>query len=467
MNRFKIVAICTAPLLVGAAFWSDTLWFLAGFMLVPLFWGIEPLSKKHSLFAFCYFTAVSALVLAFPLFNFRSVQSFSIDEKTAGILFIIILGWALFLGLLAALTFFVSFSAIKNPLARVFLVPVLWVVFELIKTKLSFDLQWMFVGEPLVEFPALAVYARFGGSYLLSFLAMLLNISLYESLRYLVLRRFLWRYVPIAALGFMVLLLIAGGSSFTKKSAAGGGSIRVALVQPGSMFGVKPDDYYSVLQSRTEKILADSALFPNPDLLIIPGNYFSSKHQGAVESGQIPELANPLSFANSVLVGFSLRRGEELFQTNALFSQKEKIQLAFKQYLLPFSEYTPKIFHPLYALPVGVPKYTAKESNVVKISNGVAIGAISCSEEFVPLVARKAKKDGAKFLVITGSNDDFISSTAFKETLRAARFRAIENNVYVITALKSGISAIIDPNGRVLKQLGQDEQGVLNFEIPL
>ena len=103
----------------------------------------------------------------------------------------------------------------------------------------------------------------------------------------------------------------------------------------------------------------------------------------------------------------------------------------------------------------------------MSLSSGVKIGIISCSEEFVPELARRAKKSGADILVITGSNDDFLSSTAFKETQRAARFRALENNVYVVQVLKNGISSVIDPYGKVLTSLGTNEVGILIYDIPL
>ena len=46
-------------------------------------------------------------------------------------------------------------------------------------------------------------------------------------------------------------------------------------------------------------------------------------------------------------------------------------------------------------------------------------------------------------------------------------FRAIEKGVFFLRSANKGISAIIDNKGRIVKQLGRNEAGNIEFEVPL
>jgi len=48
-----------------------------------------------------------------------------------------------------------------------------------------------------------------------------------------------------------------------------------------------------------------------------------------------------------------------------------------------------------------------------------------------------------------------------------AVFRAIENQRTVVRSTNSGITCVIDPNGRILKQLDPFEEDVLVMDIPV
>jgi apolipoprotein N-acyltransferase len=53
-----------------------------------------------------------------------------------------------------------------------------------------------------------------------------------------------------------------------------------------------------------------------------------------------------------------------------------------------------------------------------------------------------------------------------RQHLFAARVRAIEEGLPVVRAANTGISAVIDPLGRVLVTLGLDRTGTIDFGLP-
>src|SRR3989338_6336902 len=457
-----------SPFLLGAAFWIDSLWFLAGFIFVPFFFGVKGLSRTKKLLASSFFILTSALVVAYPLFSFRSVQSSVLDWEKSALLMAIIVGWVLFLASLAVLTLWTGVSFYPNPLIKILILPLLWVAFEVVKPVLSFNLQWIFIGEPLIEFPPLAVYVRLGGTYLLSFLVMVFNVSFYESIKYLLsdIKNKI-RWIPLGVLGVLTSMFVGGGLFYTTDLPKSSKSLKVALVQPGSFYGVSQEDYYSEVRKRTLVLAAKSSL-KDIDLMVLPGNYSGPQRFNKFDRGAMAEVSAIASSSQAYIMGFTLRAADgNDYETHALVTRDQNAQLSHKEIFFPMSEYVPSIFKKIYSLPKGISHYAAGKNQVLSLSSGVKIGIISCSEEFVPELARRAKKSGADILVITGSNDDFLSSTAFVETQRAARFRALENNVYVLQVLKSGVSSIIDPYGRVLKSLGMNEEGILIYDIPL
>jgi apolipoprotein N-acyltransferase len=71
-------------------------------------------------------------------------------------------------------------------------------------------------------------------------------------------------------------------------------------------------------------------------------------------------------------------------------------------------------------------------------------------------------------LIVNISEDGwFGKSIGPDQHFAKAIFRAIENNTFLIRSTNSGISAIIDNKGNILKRMKRNEAGNIEFEIPL
>jgi apolipoprotein N-acyltransferase len=68
--------------------------------------------------------------------------------------------------------------------------------------------------------------------------------------------------------------------------------------------------------------------------------------------------------------------------------------------------------------------------------------------------------------VLNLSNDAWFGHTGFAEThLAHAPFRAVELRRWVVRATNTGISAFVDPAGRIVSRLGLFEEGVLRGRV--
>ena len=122
-----------------------------------------------------------------------------------------------------------------------------------------------------------------------------------------------------------------------------------------------------------------------------------------------------------------------------------------KIHLVPFGEYVPGW------LPGTVGKITSQVGNYVAgtryqaapIPEG-AIGIFICYESIFPQLVRRLTPAGPSVLVTISDDAWYGDSSAAYQHLEMARFRAIENHRFLLRSTNDGVTAVIDPYGRIL-----------------
>ncbi|MBI3002839.1 MAG: apolipoprotein N-acyltransferase, partial [candidate division NC10 bacterium] len=166
------------------------------------------------------------------------------------------------------------------------------------------------------------------------------------------------------------------------------------------------------------------------------------------------------SLGRPVLVGAPDRAaGEPIRLQNSamLFGPDGRLLAKYdKMHLVPFGEYVP--LKPLLffvdKVATGIGDFVPGETRTIFRVPGGTFAASICFEVIFPAEVRAAVAGGAEFLVNITNDAWFGRSAAPAQHLRMAAFRALETRRYLARAANTGISAAVDPYGRVLRSTG-------------
>jgi len=138
-----------------------------------------------------------------------------------------------------------------------------------------------------------------------------------------------------------------------------------------------------------------------------------------------------------------------------------------KIHLVPFGEYVPLAgrIAALRALVREVGSFTPGTRALPLPGPAGATGVAICYEVAYPSLYASEVVRGAQVLVTITNDGWYGDSAAPRQHLALAILRAAEARRYLVRAANTGISAVIDPYGRVVTHLGFDREGLITAEV--
>ncbi|MEW5878242.1 MAG: apolipoprotein N-acyltransferase [Acidobacteriota bacterium] len=164
-------------------------------------------------------------------------------------------------------------------------------------------------------------------------------------------------------------------------------------------------------------------------------------------------------------IGFGQR--ESFYNSMYVVAPEGTIARYDKVHLVPFGEYVPLLGRIAFLRPLvrEVGGFTpGREAHVLPGPEGFLGGAV-CYEVAFPLHVAEQVRKGAGMLVTVTNDGWYGDSAAPYQHLVLAILRAAENRRFLVRAANTGISAIVDPYGRVLQKLPLGQRGVIGESV--
>ena len=357
--------------------------------------------------------------------------------------------------------------------------PVIWVAIEALRSTMFGGLPWLLLGYTQHELLQVIQIADLGGIWLVSLLVAFVNAAVVHSRR----------EVRIAAVAALTLSSVYG--YFRLPTIAMVDGPKIAVVQPNIPQNLKRESLnLPALATDNYKKhygLTLRAAEEKPDLIVWPeaaiyrGLYLNMTAEPTWEEnawhGALldPAEKTGIPFMTGCLIT-EVRDGREDEYTNSallVLPGKGVVGRYDKTHLVPFAErywIFKKIVQAISGLRLAEMRPGAEFP--VWDLGPEKYGAQICYEAIFPEISREIARKGARFTVNISNDGWFKSSGELDQVLAMARFRSIENRMHVVRATNTGISAFIEPTGRIQSMLDvggkvKEVEGVLAGRIRL
>jgi apolipoprotein N-acyltransferase len=147
------------------------------------------------------------------------------------------------------------------------------------------------------------------------------------------------------------------------------------------------------------------------------------------------------------------------YNSAVLVEQGKPVFVYDKIHLVPFGEYEPfPLIHRVVKSVSSEIGGFAKGSKfgVAHLPDGYSFSAFICYEAIYPGEIRHFAAEGAQMFINISNDGWFGHSSAAEQHLRAARVRAVENRRWMLRVTNSGITASVDPYGRIFSPVPPD-----------
>lgn len=407
------------------------------------------------LFGYGYFMAGTywiAISLTVDADKFAWLIPFSLFGLSACFaLYFVLLGWL--------------YARIKTSsvTANTYLFAVLWVSIEYLRSVGIFGFPWNLIGYSITSMDFLLQAASVVGIFGLSTCVMVFVMGLLPMMHGAS-KRYATRF-HITTILIMMLLL-----SHTMLATEDNNKVareRIRIVQPNIEQSMKWEEGQSATIMRTLGALTRiESEAPPPSIIIWPETAVPFVLQA--NSDWVPHVASWLQNKSVLITGAVTLDSTGYGNGLAVITPQASVEARYnKRQLVPFGEFIPlRSVLPLDRIAPGPADFIrGNMQGPVAPSTHASFQAMICYESAFPWLAHTALERPDWLLTIT--NDAWFGQSAGPyQHFAMSRVRAVEQGLPVIRAANTGISAVIDARGRVIKSLRLGEQGIIDAALP-
>lgn len=338
-----------------------------------------------------------------------------------------------------------------------------FVLLEYVRSFLLTGFPWNMAGSMFAFSDMLIQTASAVGTYGLSFLLLVMTGAVYI---------FIKEHDKKAVFAFFGILFLMAGFGVFRLSVykQSDSEVKIRLVQPSIKQSLKWDE--SALEdnlrtyidmSRKTNLNGVKAVFWGETATAF------SPEDGVYYQNLIRQAVPQNGYLMTGVVRYD-KNNDALYNSLSVIDDAGKTVAFYdKNHLVPFGEYIPlRKYLPAWIRPVAnqiADLQKGEKFKVLKVSGLPPFGALICYEIIFPddVINRKNKP---QFIVVASNDGWYGQSFGPYQHFVAAQLRAIEEGITIIRSANNGISAVIDPLGRVGEKLNLNEVGFKDVFLP-
>ncbi len=451
-------AVMSAIILV-LAFPPFNIGFLAWGALMPFMYALDGAGRRKGFFLGLVFGFFFFLGTVYWVVN--SMSNYGGIPLSTSILLMLLL--VATLGIYTGLFGLFSTMAFRyeRPAIRMILIPSLWVTVEYLRGYITyFGFPWILIGYSQMPYLPVIQVSDITGVWGVSFLVLMVNAAGYELIRAIHGKKgkLPFKEAMIAAVALVVV--VAYGVVRIKEvdlDEKKWKDLRVGIAQGSIDQSLKWNPSFERDTIRIYGDLSDKESGEGARFIVWPETavpfYLGEDQDRGATVRDIAKKADIYILTGSPSYNYNAESGAvSYFNSAYLLDPTGDITGRYdKMRLVPYGEYVPlKRFFPfIKKLTVGVGEFSSGRDPEPMRFNGGKVGALICFESIFPDIAGDEVRAGATVLANITNDAWFGRTSAPYQHFEMAAMRAVENKVFLLRAANTGISAVVDPVGRV------------------
>lgn len=488
-NSINWIGALFSALLLTLSFPKWNLWILGFFALVPAFFSLISIKDNKNVIAFSFI---------FGIFHFSTLLYWLVYTLTKYghlpliVSFFLLLLLSSYLALYYVILFYTNFK-LKIFEYPNFLKALFWGLSftgtEYLRGKLLTGFTWGQLGYLLSNFSLLLQSADLWGIWGLSFTVALINYYIFFLLYFFFispkpLKNHKFLITNFSFLFFFGALFCYGiykenlwKNLLSEKKEI----IKVSLLQgniPQEMKEISEIDYSFKIYSKMSFL----ALKERPDIIFLPETSFPFFFPYEKEStlkllaflDKFEESSKNFNHLPILVFGtFRLKYKDDkpiVYNSLIVWDGKDFVDLYDKEKLVPFGEYIPLekylFFLKRITVGLGIIKPGISKNLVIPLKDKIIkITPLICFESAFSEILRKRLKENPQLIFIATNDAWFDKTSAPYQHFQMAIVRAVEARKYTIQVANTGITGIIDPIGKIIKQSHLEKEEIVYGKI--